>query len=245
MIEWGVIERSSSPYNNPLITIVKSDGSIRLCLDTRKLSTIILPTRDASPPVDDILAKFNNKLFFSSGYWQIPLDPSVHKYTSFLYDGCSYQFCVVSFGLNISNAAFGKGLEVAFNAYSVPCPSPNDIHTSVDDILISSPSFNYHITTLKWIFNKISQAGLTLKLKKCHFNKQQIKFLGYFISPSGMILDPDKVKAIQNFHDPRNKKDLQSFFGFCNFYRKFSQNPSSLLHSLSHLICKDTPWTFT
>jgi len=66
MIEWGVIERSSSPYNNPLVTVVKSDGSIRLCLDARKLNTIILPTRDASPPVDDILAKFNNKSFFSS-----------------------------------------------------------------------------------------------------------------------------------------------------------------------------------
>lgn len=64
MIEWGVIERSSSPYNNPLVTVVKSDESIRLCLDARKLNTIILPTRDASPPVDDILAKFNNNFIF-------------------------------------------------------------------------------------------------------------------------------------------------------------------------------------
>lgn len=250
MIQWGVIERSDSPYNNPLVTVIKTDGSIRLCLDARKLNTIILPTRDASPPIDDILAKFNNKSFFSSldfssGYWQIPLDPSVRQYTSFLYDGRSYQFCVVPFGLNISNAAFGKGLEAALNNYSIPCPSPNDIHTYVDDILLSSPSFEDHINTLEWIFHKIAQAGLTLKFKKCHFNKKEIKFLGHFISPKGMIMDPDKVKALQNFPEPRNKKDLQSFFGFCNFYRKFSQNHSSLLHPLSHLICKDTPWTFT
>jgi len=100
MIKWGVIERSDSPYNNPLITVIKTDGSLRLCLDARKLNTIILPTRDSSPPIDDILAKFHNKSFFSSldfssGYWQIPLDPSVRQYTSFLYDGRSYQFCVV------------------------------------------------------------------------------------------------------------------------------------------------------
>jgi len=74
MIKWGVIERSDSPYNNPLVTVIKVDGSIRLCLNARKLNTIILPTRDASPPVDEILAKFNNKSFFSSldfssGYW--------------------------------------------------------------------------------------------------------------------------------------------------------------------------------
>lgn len=116
----GVIERSDAPYNNPLVTVVKSDGSFRLCLDARKLNTIILLTHDSSPPIDDILAKFNNKnvfssLDFTSGYWQIPLDPSVRQYTSFLCDGRSYQFCVVPFVLNISNAAFGKGLEAALN----------------------------------------------------------------------------------------------------------------------------------
>ncbi|CAI6377233.1 unnamed protein product [Macrosiphum euphorbiae] len=179
MLQWGVIERSDAPYNNPLVTVVKTDGSIRLCLDARKLNTIILPTRDASPPIDDILAKFNNKSFFSSldfssGYWQIPLDSSVRQYTSFLYDGRSYQFCVVPFGLNISNAAFGKGLEAALNNYSIPCMSPDDIHTYVDDILVSSPSFESHFDTLGWIFHKISQAGLTLKIKKCHLIKQQI-----------------------------------------------------------------------
>lgn len=116
MIEWGVVERSDSPYNNPILSVQKPDGSMRLCLDARRLNSIISPTRDYSPPIEEILAKFNNKLYFStldfaSGYWQIPLDPSVRKYTSFLYDGRSYQFCVVPFGLNISNAAFGKRLE--------------------------------------------------------------------------------------------------------------------------------------
>jgi len=84
-------------------------------------------------------------------------------------------------------------------------------------------SFEEHFNTLEWIFHKIAQSGLTLKFKKCHFNKQQIKFLGHFISPKGTIMDPE-VKALQNFSEPRNKKELQSFFGFCNFYKKFSQN---------------------
>lgn len=120
--KWFSGGRSDSPYNNPLVTVIKSDGSIHLCLDARKLNYIILTTRDASPPIDNILAKFNNKCFFSSldfstGYWQIPLDPEVRQYTSFLNYGRSYQFCVVLFGLNISNAAFGKGLEAALNNY--------------------------------------------------------------------------------------------------------------------------------
>lgn len=249
MLNWGVIERSDAPYNNPLVTVVKTDGSIRLCLDARKLNTIILPTRDSSPPIDEILAKFNNKnifssLDFTSGYWQVPLDPTVRPYTSFLYDGRSYQFCVVPFGLNISNAAFGKCLEAVLNNSTVPCPFPNDIHTYVDDILVSSHSFKNHLINLEWIFQKISSSGLTLKFKKCHFFKTQIKFLGHLISSSGTIMDPDKVSALKNFPEPRKKKDLQSFFGFCNFYRKFSQNHSQLLNPLSHLLKKNVPWSF-
>lgn len=249
MLEWGVIERSDSPYNNPLITVIKTDGSIRLCLDARRLNTIIIPTRDTSPPIDDILAKFNNKSIFSSldfasGYWQIPLDSSVRQYTSFLHDGRSYQFCVVPFGLNVSNAAFSKGLEAALNNSSTPSPLPNDIHTYVDDILISSASFEDHVRTLEWVCEKISLAGLTLKFKKCHFNREKIKFLGHFISAGGVVMDPDKVQALKNFPEPRNRKDLQAFFGFCNFYRKFSQNHSALLHPLSHLLKKETCWFF-
>lgn len=250
MLEWGVIERSDAPYNNPLVTVGKSDGSIRLCLDARKLNTIILPTRDSSPPMDEILAKFNDKhifssLDFTSGYWQIPLDTTVRPYTSFLYDGRSYQFCVVPFGLNVSNAAFGKGLESTFENCSTVCPFPNDLHVYVDDLLIASKSNADHFTLLRWIFKKVSDAGLTLKYNKCFFHRSRIKFLGHFVSGQGLIIDPEKVNAIKNFPTPRNRKDLQSFFGFCNFYQKFSQSHSSLLHPLSHLLKKETPWSFT
>lgn len=252
MINWGIIERSDSAYNNPILSVQKTDGSIRLCLDARKLNTIIIPTRDASPPVDEILAKFHNKAFFttldfSSGYWQIPLDPTVRKYTSFLYEGRSYQFCVVPFGLNISNAAFGKGLEVALSSTTPDLISsilPEDIHIYVDDILIASETFEQHMNSLQWVFERISLAKLTLKFKKCHFMQKQIKFLGHLISPGGMTMDSDKIIAIQQFPEPRNKKDLQSFFGFCNFYRKFSKNHSSLLHPLSHLVKKGVTWKF-
>lgn len=95
MIEWGVIERSSSPYFSPIICVKKSDGSIRLCLDARRINQIIIPARDLSPPLDELLARFHRKnvfssLDFSSGYWQILLHPSVWKYVSFVYDGRTY-----------------------------------------------------------------------------------------------------------------------------------------------------------
>jgi len=87
-------------------------------------------------------------------------------------------------------------------------------------------------------------SGMTLKLTKCDFVKQEIKFLGHIISSSGMSMDPEKLKAIRNFPTPRTRKDLQSFIGFCNFYRKFADHHASLIAALINLLKQGVPWKF-
>jgi len=52
LLDWGVVERCSSPYSNPIICVGKADGSMRLCLDARRINNVILPMRDLSPPLD-------------------------------------------------------------------------------------------------------------------------------------------------------------------------------------------------
>jgi hypothetical protein len=148
MLDWGVVERCSSPYSNPIICVGKPDGSVRLCLDARRINRIILPMRDSSQPLNELLARFGGKKIFSSldftaGYWQVPLHVDVRKYTAFVYEGRTYQFCVVPFGLNISNTAFGQALEAVLNV-SVDCGENilTDLHIYVDDLLVSSISFN-------------------------------------------------------------------------------------------------------
>jgi len=60
MLELRLIERSSSPYSNPIIFIRKLDGSVWLCLDGRWINQIIVPTRDAFPSLDELLARFHS-----------------------------------------------------------------------------------------------------------------------------------------------------------------------------------------
>jgi len=122
---------------------------------------------------------------------------------------------------------------------------PKDIHIYyVDDILIASQTFIEHIRNIQWVFDKILNANLTLKYSKCHFAKPRIKFLSHYISDGGFSMDPEKTQAISKFPEPWNRKDLQSFIGFCNFYKKFSQNHSTLLVPLACLLKKGVPWEF-
>jgi len=151
----------------------------------------------------------------------------------------------VPFGLNISNTAFGHALEAVLNV-SLPDfeHKMNDLHIYVDDLLVSSTSFNEHLQRLRILFQKIAVSDMTLELTKCEFVKQQIKFLGHIISSSGMSMDPEKLMAIRSFAKPRTKKELQSFIGFCNFYRKFADHHASLIAPLTNLIKQGVPWKF-
>lgn len=81
-------------------------------------------------------------------------------------------------------------------------------------------------------------------VKKCQFTKPEIKFSGILVSQGGISIGPEKIQAIKDFPILRNKKYLQLFLGFCNFYRKFSQDHFSLLIPLSHSLKRGVPWEF-
>lgn len=76
------------------------------------------------------------------------------------------------------------------------------------------------------------------------FLRQKIEFLGHIVTPLGISINPSKLTAIRDFPEPRNKKDLQSFIGFVNFYRKFANHHASSIDPLIQLIKKSTPWKF-
>ena len=109
----GIIERSVSPYLNPLVVVIKKDGRVRLCLDTHRINQIIIPDRESPEPIDEIFQKFSGVKYTTSldltvGYWQVLLALESRKYTAFLFNGKNCQFKRLPFGLNTSVANFIK-----------------------------------------------------------------------------------------------------------------------------------------
>jgi len=89
-------------------------------------------------------AYFFSSLDFSSGYWQIPLHPSIRKHVFFVHDGRTYFFIRLPFGLNVSNTAFGQGLDAVFESLAFPfCCQKEDVYVYVDDVLYTTSSFEY------------------------------------------------------------------------------------------------------
>ena len=91
----------------------------------------------------------------------------------------------------------------------------------LDDIVIFSTSFNQHLQRLEMVLSRLQQHNLKLKMSKCHFFQQEVKYLGHVISSAGVATDPEKTKAVAEWKHPSTVTDLRSFLGFCSYYRRF------------------------
>ncbi|KAH7697294.1 gagpol and env protein precursor, partial [Aphelenchoides avenae] len=81
-----VISHSSSEYSSPVVLVRKKDGSLRMCIDYRKLNRAIKLSQWPMPNIDVMLQSLSGKKFFTtcdlhSGYWQIPLTEHAKEYT--------------------------------------------------------------------------------------------------------------------------------------------------------------------
>ncbi|KAE9532811.1 hypothetical protein AGLY_009892 [Aphis glycines] len=119
MLEWGIIEKSTSPWSSPIVGVEKKNGDIRVCIEARKINQRIIPDRECPSNIEEILLKFEGAQYLSSidltaGYWQCPLQQECREVTAFLYRGRNYQYKVLPFGLVNSIAEFQKILDKSY-----------------------------------------------------------------------------------------------------------------------------------
>jgi len=109
----------------------------------------------------------------------------------------------------------------------------------LDDIFIYSNTLEEHKKQVYKVLKALSDAGLHLKPEKCHFHKQEVKYLGFIITTNGVRMDPEKVSCILDWQTPRNVTDIQYFLGFANLYRRFIQDYFKVVSPLTSLMKKE------
>lgn len=108
-----------------------------------------------------------------------------------------------------------------------------------DDILVYSSSWEEHLQHLREVFDILLHEKLFLKPSKCTFGASTIEYLGHFISGEGVSTDPSKVIAIEQWPTPSTQKQLRSFLGLANYYRRFIRSYSIIARPLTVLLKKD------
>ena len=245
MLADGIIKRETTAYINPLVIVKKKTGDLRICLDARKLNMRTIPFSDRPPQIDEILLRFGGQQYYTStdfisAYYQVEIRKRDQIYTGFLYNGITYVFQRMPFGLKNSGSALIQCLDAIIQRYM----GENAI-VYVDDVVIVSKSFKDHLFYLNKFFQLLLANNMRLNLNKSEFCKTEIKFLGHHITRNGIKMDPEKVAIIDKIQPPRNRKQLKGFIGTCQYYARFCKNFSLVLSPLYALLKKGVKFCWT
>ena len=233
LMDIGVIEYSKSSFSSPVVPIRKKDGSLRLCIDYRKLNKVTKPDRFPMPNMSDLIFGLQGTQYFTTldlvrGYYQVPLDPETAEYTAFSTPRNHYQFKRLAFGLRNAPGAFQREMQEVLRGFD-----NKQVIVYIDDILILGRTFDEHMELVGRVLNTLIEYGMKIKLGKCEWFREQVCFLGHLVGRNGIQKDPEYVNAVQNFPKPENVKKLRSFLGLVNFQRKFIQNCSQICAPLN------------
>ncbi len=127
-----------------------------------------------------------------------------------------FEYLVMPFGLSNSPAVFQALVNDVLRDMV-----DQFIYVYLDDILIFSSSLQEHVQHVRRVLQRLLENGLFVKAEKCAFHAQSVPFLGFIVSPEGVRMDPDRVKAVVDWPTPDSRKALLRFLGFANFYRRF------------------------
>ena len=178
MLKAKVIKESDSPFSSPIVLVRKTDGSIRFCVDYRKLNSRTVRDAHSLPRIDDTLdslvgAKYFSSLDLKAGYWQVELADDDKEKTAFSAGPLGFfQWETMPMGLMNSRATFQRLMQKVMG----------DLHIKecllyLDVIIVFSSSFSEHMKCLESVFKRLEVAGLKLKSNKCHILQDEVKYL--------------------------------------------------------------------
>ena len=245
--EWegeGVVEKSSSPFNFPLLVVPKKDGTHRVCVDFRRLNAVTVPDRYPAACMQDLISEIGGRKIYSSidllqGFLQVPLEEESQSFTAFSTTKGHYHFLRMPFGLQGSPLTFTRLVNTVFHGLL-----GKKVHIYMDDLLIATDTVEEHLEILREVLNRLRVAGLKLKLAKCDFLKREIVYLGHVISEEGVRVNPAKIQAISNFPEPKSKKNIKQFLGLAGFFRKFVRGFSVKAAPLTDVLKEDVPFSW-
>ena len=217
-----MIRPSNSPWCNAVVLVRKKDGSLRFCIDFRRLNSLTVKDSHPLPCICETLESLAGVAHYTtidmnSGFWQVPMDEESKQYTAFTLGSMGLYECKsMPFGL--------CNVLPTFQRLMLNCLGELNLTYCLiylDDVIIFSRTEEEHLERMRVIFDRFREHGLKLKPSKCEVFKTEINYLAHHMSERGILPSKKNLEAIAQCPPPHTYTKVKSFVGLVGHYRHF------------------------
>ena len=172
-----------------------------------------------SPLIEECLDTLSGTEFMSIldmqfGYWQIEIYSEDHHKTAFLTRLGLYEFTHMPFGLCNAQGTFWGAVQLVIHGMTW-----REILTYLDDLSIIGTGFENHLQNFMKSFECLHQYKLKLKPHMCYLFQTEVPILGHLVNNKGVVVDPNRVKAILGWSVLKNRKDVESILCVVSYHQ--------------------------
>ena len=238
----GFIRPSTSPAGAPGMFVKKKNNTLRYVVDYRGLNQVTIKNRLALPLISETLERLQGcsvftKIDLKNAYHLIRIADGDEWKTAFRTKYGHFEYTVMPFGLTNAPATFQAFMNDIFRPFL-----DTSVVVYLDDILVFSKSLPDHIPDVSRVLAVLQNNNLYASLDKCVFHSSSVEFLGHVVTPTSLQMSADKVQSITSWPTPCTIKQVQSFLGLANYYRRFIHNFSAKARPLTQLTRKNMPF---
>ena len=240
MLDAGVIWTSNSPWCNAVVLVRKKDGSLRFCIDFRKLNSLTVKDSHPLPHICKTLESLAGAAHFStfdinSGFWQVPMDEESKQYTAFTLGSMGLYKCEsMPFELCNTLPTFQRLMQNCLGELNLMY-----CLIYLDDVIVFSDTPDEHLWRMHVVFNRLREHGLKLKPSKCEVFKSEINYLAHHVSQKGVLPSKKNLESIAQCLPPDTYTKVKSFVGLEGHYRCFIKGFAKIAAPLYDLTSGD------
>ncbi|XP_055633904.1 uncharacterized protein K02A2.6-like [Toxorhynchites rutilus septentrionalis] len=238
-----------SEWAAPIVVVRKSNGSIRICgdystgLSSLRSSAALQSQQYPLPLPDDIFAKLAKcKIFsqidLSDAFLQVEVDEQYRGLLTINTHRGLYLYNRLPPDLKIAPGAFQQLIDTMLAELK-------GTSGYLDDVIVGGETEEEHDLNLRGVLKRIQDFGFTIRVGKCSFRKQQIRYLGHIVDSRGLRPDPSKIEAITKLPPPGDVSGVRSFLGAINYYGKFVPKMRMLRYPLDNLLKVETKFSWS
>ena len=224
-----------SDWASPPVPVLKRDGSVRVCGDYKvRINPVLKREIYALPTPDDLLNKSEGGIMFakldlSHAYQRIELDEESQKLMVLNTHQGLLKYKRLNYGVASATAIFKHVIKGVLQG--IPGTA-----VYLDDIIVTGRSKEECESNLDQTLRRLEDSGLTLRMKKCEFDMQQVSYLGYLVSAQGLETLQECISPVLEAPAPSNVAELKSLLGMLTYYHLFLPDVSTKMKPLHELL---------